>query len=188
MIQAAAPVQVSLRLKTCCYSSQNVSKIAHNTASSVSMFTSELRQSSNYSAEMPDDDMAPFFQKLDRFDLFKSLPKELRRIIWKLAMSPRRVRVNLRRDGTICHLKSKLRIPAVLMTSAESRETGLEKYKKFLVRTIPEYVNVIYIDYDQDTLVLPNTKFWLDGKHFLAFTDTIKDHLANVKILEVTKL
>lgn len=76
--------------------------------------------------------------KLDAFHHFKKLPKELRDMIWKLAMTPR---VVLIRDHNQNKFSAAANFPSGLHVCMESRETFLKHYRQCFKSTANTYIN-----------------------------------------------
>lgn len=130
-----------------------------------------------------------FFQKLDKFELFPMLSSELRVLIWKASIVPRRVKASLKWIDEVdestgyrtCILVSAMKNPSVLHACQESRTTVGAEYKILLGGT--EHSKLF--NQSMDTLVLDKCKFWLCGKFINAMSPWMKHKFARIRKLEI---
>jgi hypothetical protein len=109
---------------------------------------------------------------LQQFAVFKKLPTELRRMVWKLAAKvPRVVEFSYypKQKTIASQFPSKTLVPAILHTSSEARACGLEFYKKL---DFGSFFDNTYINWELDTVMFENNR---GLKAFLAIEDKIYD-------------
>lgn len=131
--------------------------------------------------ELPDPGILLYTQRLpefDKFELFPRLPIELRLLVWKMTLEPRKISISPIYDTGkdwggkrhVIGLKSGAPAPAVLHITQESRSFGLSHYYT-LLQDYRLMNRVVYAEPKLDTVDFNrNGKYddWSASRHFLS--------------------
>jgi len=127
--------------------------------------------------EFPQQDNASHESELTSFHLFSSLPSELRRKIWHLALPSRLIEASLdfqNEEWGCCYTppesgtEDRRQLPVLFAVNIESREFCLEQYVPFANAYIHPKLDLLYISWQNSDLSFPRPRFYPIQDHALS--------------------